>query len=264
MKIGIFDSGLGGLLVTQAIAERLPEYDLVYLGDTARVPYGDRSQTVIYQFVLEAVSYLFEKEDCHLVILACNTASAEALRRLQQDYLPTHYPERRILGVIIPTAEALSNSGKVGVLATRSTVVSNAFPREITKLFPEIEIQQVAAPLLVPLIENNALSLALPLLENYLKSFEDISQLVLGCTHYGMAKEEITKLLPGVSIISQEEVVPRALASYLEKHPEHESRLSKNHGRRYLLTDLAPHYPELARKLSGESLKLIRVKITND
>jgi glutamate racemase len=167
--IGVFDSGLGGLSIARAISRRLPEYDLMYLGDTKRVPYGGRSQEAIHGFAAEALNYLFEN-DCHLVVLACNTASAEALRRSQQEYLPRHYPDRRVLGVVIPTAEAVAATGarRVGVLATRSTAASGAYEREIKRQAPNAEVRVLPAPLLVPLVENDGLKYVDPVLDDYL------------------------------------------------------------------------------------------------
>ncbi|MFH1246327.1 MAG: hypothetical protein V1489_00940 [Candidatus Liptonbacteria bacterium] len=184
-KIGVFDSGVGGLLIMKALVKNLPEYDYVYLGDTARVPYGNRSQEIIYQFLEEAVEYLFNK-NCSLIIVACNTASAEALRRIQREYLPEYYPGRRVLGVIIPTAEealpirrknknqnADNNAGnkhkKIGILATEGTVSSEAYVREIKKINSRISVFQEPAPLLVPLIENGGLKWTDPILESYLR-----------------------------------------------------------------------------------------------
>src|SRR4051812_1807244 len=156
MKIGVFDSGLGGLIIAHSLTSQLPDYDYLYLGDTARVPYGNRSQDTVYKFTLQAVKYLLD-QDCELVIIACNTASAEALRRIQQDYLPEHYPDRRVLGVLIPAAEAAAaatKTGHIGVIATSGTIASGAFNREILKLRPKANISSNPAPLLVPLIEN--------------------------------------------------------------------------------------------------------------
>jgi glutamate racemase len=264
MRIGIFDSGLGGLVVAQSISRALPEYDLVYLGDTARVPYGDRSQETIYRFTEAAVRYLFDEHSCHLVIVACNTASAQALRTIQQQFLPAFYPERRVLGVIIPTAEAVTaDTRPVGVFATRATVQSQAFVREITRLQPKVEVIQQSAPLLVPLIENGALRHAGPIIEEYLLPLRQagITQLLLGCTHYGLARPQLEAALPEVRIIAQEDVVPPRLASYLERHPEHHGCLSRSGERRWLVTDLPPHYQQLAEQLTGTPLKLEKISL---
>lgn len=253
MRIGIFDSGLGGLIVTEAISRRLPAYDFVYLGDTARVPYGDRSQEAIFRFTRAAVDHLFRERDCAMVILACNTASAEALRRLQQEYLVESFPDRRILGVIIPTVEAVADQGTVGVLATRSTVRSGSFPRELARLGKQTRVIQQAAPLLVPLIENGGLQWSQPIVEAYVAPLREqgIEELILGCTHYGVAASLIAQALPGVKIWAQEDVVPEKLADYLLRHPEMEERLAKGGTREYLVTDMLEHYADLAEQLIG-------------
>ena len=266
MKIGIFDSGLGGLIVTHGLVQALPEYDYVYLGDTARVPYGNRGEETIYKFTREAVERLF-KEDCALVVIACNTASAEALRKIQGEYLPKYFPERRVLGVLIPAAEAaveLTQSGRIGVLATSGTVASRAYEREIGKLSPAAEVIQQAAPLLVPLIENDALQYAPPILRDYLTPLlsADIDTLVLGCTHYPYLKSEIQSIVgERRAIVSQAEIVPAKLADYFNRHPEIASQLSKNSTRRYLLTDIAPSTESVAAKLYGEPVPFERITL---
>jgi glutamate racemase len=256
LRIGIFDSGLGGLILTHAFAQRLPSLDLVYLGDTARVPYGDRSQEAIYRFTHAAVDKLFRQFDCALIILACNTASAEALRKLQQEYLPTNFPDRRILGVIIPSVEAVDDVGPIGILGTRSTVRSGSFPRELARLGKTAKVVQQTAPLLVPLIENNALEFAPPIVERYVSPLREagVRQVLLGCTHYGLAAPLISDALPGVKVISQEAVVPERLENYLQRHPEISDRLSSGGDRRYLLTDVLDHYVDLAEALTGDRL----------
>lgn len=264
MKIGVFDSGLGGLAIARAIMARLPQYDYLYLGDTKRVPYGNRSQETIHQFVGEALEYLFA-QDCQLIILACNTASAEALRHSQQNYLPAHYPDRRVLGVLIPAAEAAVEVGpaeKVGVIATASTVESGSYARELDRLKPGVEVYSQAAPLLVPLVENDGLKYARAILADYLEPLRQarIDSLILGCTHYCLLKEMARELVD-CPVVSQDEVVPEKLANYLERHPEIESRLAKSGERRYQVTDLSPGYIDFVRRLSGEELDLERVSL---
>jgi glutamate racemase len=257
MKLGVFDSGLGGLIVTHGLVQTLPDYDYVYLGDTARVPYGNRSQETIYTFTREAVEYLFA-QDCQLIIIACNTASAEALRRIQREYLPTRYPDRRVLGVLIPAAEEavrVTRTGRIGVLATAGTIASGAYEREIGKLRPDANVMAVAAPLLVPLIENNAVQHAPPILHEYLTPLlaADIDTLVLGCTHYPYLATEIRSIVgDSIRIVSQADIVPAKLADYLARHPEIEHQLSRDGGRRYLLTDIAPSTEAVATTLFGE------------
>ncbi len=253
----MFDSGLGGLALATAIRARLPQYNYLYLGDTKRVPYGNRSQATIHEFVGQALDFLFQ-QDCRLVILACNTASAEALRKSQQEYLPSYYPERRVLGVLIPTVEAaLEGSGDLsGVLATSSTVASKAYEREFARIEPSCSIVQVAAPLLVPLIENDGVKYLGPVLDDYLEPFnrQGVTRLVLGCTHYCLIKDEVRKRTQA-RVLSQDEIVPDKLADYLERHPEMESHLAKGGQIRYCVTDEPVGYGEFVTRLVGEPLE---------
>jgi len=262
MRIGVFDSGLGGLAIAQAIIRRLPQYDYLYLGDTKRVPYGGRSQETIHEFTSQALDYLFAN-DCHLVVLACNTASAEALRRSQQEYLPRHYPERNVLGVIIPTAEAVfeaTDARRIGVLATQSTVHSRAYERELRRLKGGVEVVGQAAPLLVPLIEHDGLKYVDAVLDDYLASMGDVDAVILGCTHYSWVKGHVRERVR-VPVVSQDEVVPDKLADYLVRHPEHEERLGRRRERLYHVTDVTDGYRALATKLAGEDVQLERVQL---
>lgn len=247
MKIGIFDSGLGGLSIAKTIAKRLPQYDYLYLGDTKRVPYGGRSQTVIHEFTSEALTYLFCHE-CLIVILACNTASAEALRKSQQEYLPHFYPDRRVLGVVIPTVEECASDGPIGVLATSSTVESGAYRREILRHHPQALVKELASPLLVPLIENDGLRYIEPILADYLAELGEVSELILGCTHYSLLKEEVRRL-SAATVIAQDEVVPEKLADYLRRHSELENRLSQSGTIEYHVTDLTRNWEGWAERL---------------
>lgn len=261
MRIGVFDSGLGGLAITRAIMDHLPEYDYLYLGDTKRVPYGGRSQQTIHEFVSEALSFLFA-EDCALVILACNTASAEALRKSQQEYLPRHFPERRVLGMIIPTAEAVyevGDPGRVGVLATMSTVESGAYERELA-LRGEAEVVSRAAPLFVPLVEHDGLKYAPPVVDDYLASLGPVDTLVLGCTHYCLMKDLI-RARTSARIVSQDEVIPPKLADYLRRHPEMDARLSRTGHREYAVTDVTPGCQAFAERLAGPDVQLRTVTL---
>lgn len=261
MKIGIFDSGLGGLIIAHSLMKRLPEYDYIYLGDTARVPYGNRSQKTIYQFTEQAIRFLF-KQDCGLIIIACNTASAEALRQIQQQYLPAHYPDRKVLGVLIPAAEeaaAKTKNKRIGVLATVSTVNSQAFGREVDKLLPKAEIFQQAAPLLVPLVENDGLKWAEPILREYLSPLlqKNIDTLILGCTHYPVLKKQIEEIVGrGINVISQDEVVPKKLEDYISRHPEIDSKLTKGSQQEFFVTDRTEGIEALGAKLFGEKVNL--------
>jgi glutamate racemase len=199
MKIGIFDSGLGGLLVLKRIAQELPEYDYIYLGDTARVPYGDKSPEAIYLFTEQAVDWLFN-QGCELIIVACNTASAQALRKIQQCFLPGQYDDRRVLGVIIPTVEMIAKAPhpRIGVLATSATVKSQVYELELKKLLPDAQVFQQAAPMLVPLIEQGELAEAEREALNYIKPLleQDIQTLILGCTHYELLAPKLRQDLP--------------------------------------------------------------------
>jgi glutamate racemase len=259
--IGIFDSGYGGLTILKEIGKRLPQYDYLYLGDNARAPYGNRSFETVYQYTLECVKWFFSK-GCSLVILACNTASAKALRTIQQNDLPQIDRTKRVLGVIRPTAEVIgtySESGSVGVLATNGTVVSESYPMEIAKFFPELKVYQEACPMWVPLIENNehtthgADYFVKKNLHDLFKLGEDIDVVLLGCTHYPLLKEKIEEYLPvGVKLISQGEIVAESLASYLERHPEMESRCSKNGQRHFCTTDSTADFDGHAAVFYGE------------
>jgi glutamate racemase len=260
MKIGVFDSGLGGLAITRAIIDRLPQYDYIYLGDTKRVPYGNRSQETIHDFTAEGLNFLFAS-NCQIVILACNTASADALRKTQQEYLPAKYPNRRILGVIIPTVEVVAASGaqNVGVLATQSTVDSGAYSYEFSRQSPATAVANRPAPLLVPLIENDGLRYIEPVLEDYLKGL-DADALILGCTHYSLIKDLVRKKWKG-SVFSQDEIVPEKLADYLERHPEHENLLEKTGRYEFNVTDLTSGYRKLATQIFGSEVDLRKVEI---
>ncbi len=266
MKIGIFDSGLGGLVVTKGIINQLPSFDTIYLGDTARVPYGNRSQATIYEFTLQAVDYLF-KHDCQIIIVACNTASAEALRKIQQEYLPQSYPDRRVLGVLIPAAEAAVEatvSKRVGILATQATVSSNAFEREIHKLDPSVFVFQNPAPLLVPLIENDGIRYIHPVLRDYLAPLlaQSIDTLILGSTHYSLIKDSVRQIAgPHVTLVSADETTPEKLKNYLDRHRDHESKLTQLSNHRYCVTDLNKTTTMLAQTVMKQSIHLELVSL---
>ncbi|MBI5220430.1 MAG: glutamate racemase [Candidatus Liptonbacteria bacterium] len=267
MKIGLFDSGLGGLILTRAIARALPQYDYVYLGDTQRVPYGNRSPETIYEFTRQGVDFLFRKK-CRLIIVACNTASAEALRKIQRTHLPHNYPDRRVLGVIIPTVEEVARSGarSVGVLATLGTVNSRVYPKELKKISPRTKVYQEAAPLLVPLIESGGRQWAKPILQSYLKPLlkKRIQTLLLGCTHYPLYKTKIRRWLPkNIRVVSQDEIVPGKLRDYLKRHPEMEHRLSKKSRREFYVTDRTAAMKQLAQKWFGKRIHLKLVQLAD-
>ena len=272
MKIGIFDSGLGGLIIAKAIRKLMPEYDYVYLGDTKRVPYGPRSHDAVFEFTRQSVDYLFKKENCGIVIVACNTASARALRRIQQEYLPEFNATRKImglaevnvLGVLIPTAEECAKYNRIGMIGTLGTVASNTFPDEIAKLNPKTKVFQNPAPMLVPLAEEGEKLLIKPFLLKYLKPFasKKIEALALGCTHYPFYKDEIRKILgKKVTVLSQDEIVPKKLKDYFTRHPEIEKKLAKNRKAKILVTDITKNIEKLSQKWFGKDAKPELVKL---
>jgi len=228
MKIGFFDSGVGGLTILHAVRERLPQYDYVYFGDTANVPYGDKTEEEIYILTKAAVIHLFEQEAL-LVIIACNTASAETLRRLQDTILKGEYAQHKILGVIIPTVETLVESGaeKVLLIGTRRTISSHKYERELAKISSRIELTSIPISKLVPYIESGNIEGACTTLEIALHGQTgDRDTIVLGCTHYTVLKERVREMYR-VRVISQDEIIPEKLKRYLEKHTEIESKLSR-------------------------------------
>ena len=259
--IGIFDSGYGGLTILHGIRQLLPEYDYLYLGDNARAPYGPRSFDVVYEFTRQAVVRLFEM-GCHLVILGCNTASAKALRTIQQVDLPKIDPERRVLGVIRPTAEVIGNLTKsrhVGVLATEGTIKSESYNLEIQKLHPDILVTGVACPFWVPLVEYNEADS--PGADYFVKKRIDqimaldpkIDAIILGCTHYPLLMPKIRKYLPaGVSVISQGDYVASSLKAYLERHPQIERKCAKHTSIHYLTTENPDKFKESAQTFLHE------------
>ena len=259
--IGVFDSGFGGLMVLREFLQLLPDYDYLYLGDNARIPYGTRSDRVVQRFTEEAVDYLFA-HGCRLIVLACHTASARALRRIQQVYLPERYPDRRVLGVLIPTVEealARSPAKRIGVIATEGTVTSQSFELELKKLDPEVEVVQQACPLLVPMIESGEQEWegTTMILRRYLAPFQDgrVDTLILGCTHYSILKEKIRGLIDeGQELICSGQVTAAKLVGYLQHHPGIESRLTRGGSRRYLSTDLTPRFQQLASLFMGQAI----------
>lgn len=263
MKIGIFDSGLGGLFVAKGIMARLPRYDYMYLGDTKNVPYGTRSQEEIYLLTRKALAYLFN-HGCVLVILACNTASSRALRKIQREFLPKYYPDRRVLGMIIPSVEIVLQHGghRVGVLATPATVGSKIFVKEFGLADKRVTVFQQAAPLLVPLIENHGTKWTGPIVTSYLASLlrKKIDTIILGCTHYCILKTQVRRAVGRhVSIISQADIIPAKTAQYLRNHPELERRLGQNARRTFLVTRFTHSFSQTARQWFGRPVKLKQV-----
>jgi glutamate racemase len=253
--IGVFDSGYGGLTVLKEIVKELPQYDYLYLGDNARAPYGTRSFETVYQYTLESVEKLFSM-GCHLVILACNTASAKALRTIQQNDLPLIAPHKRVLGVIRPTTEIVGNyskTGHVGILGTTGTVNSESYPKEIAKFFPKLKVSQEACPMWVPLVENNEYESAgadifiQENLNHLMQKDDKIDTIILGCTHYPLLIKKIKQFLPEhITLLSQGEIVAKGLKDYLNRHPEIETNCSKGKNISFFTTDDAKNFDEHA------------------
>lgn len=261
MKLGIFDSGLGGLLIAKSIRAACPDIDIVYLGDTLHLPYGNRSQEAIYEYSRRSVEFLFD-QDCALIIAACNTVSASALRQLQKVYLPkSKYSDRRILGVVVPTLEYTLDHGykNLGVIATNYTINSNIYELELTKLDPSISIHQINAPLLVPLIENEGDQWIPSVLKHYLHPLirKHVECLILACTHYPFIKQEIRALIgPEISIIAQDEIVPDKLKDYLFRHPEMDQKIDRNGTSYFYVSDITSGYQEASRKIYGYDIDI--------
>ncbi len=271
--IGVFDSGYGGLTILRELKRRLPEYDFTYLGDNARAPYGPHSFDTIYRYTREAVAHLFER-GCPLVILACNTASAKALRSLQQHDLPvSHDPSRRILGVIRPSVESIarfSHNGHIGIVGTAGTISSDSYGIEIRHLFPDAIVTQHACPMWVPLVENNEVA-ATPgtmyFVEREVSALlakdPEIDTILLGCTHYPLLLPRIKEVVPEhIAVVSQGSIVADALADYLCRHPEMESRLKKGNKVSYLTTSGKDEFLTLASTFLGEPLSSDMIRHT--
>lgn len=268
--IGVFDSGYGGLTILKAIRELLPQYDYAYLGDNARTPYGTRSFDIVYQFTRQAVLKLFEM-GCQLVILGCNTASAKALRSIQQNDLPRIDPQRRVLGVIRPTAEIvgkLTQTKHIGILATPGTIKSDSYNIEINKLWPELDVTGVACPLWVPIVENNEATGAgadyfvKKRIDHILWLDPDIDTLILGCTHYPILMPKIKQYVPdGIKIVSQGEYVAESLKDYLTRHTEIDARCTKNGTAHYYTTENAEKFKEVARIFVTDDIEVEHIDL---
>ena len=269
--IGIFDSGYGGLTILHGMRQLLPQYDFLYLGDNARAPYGPRSFDVVYEFTRQAVMRLFEM-GCHLVILGCNTASAKALRTIQQNDLPKVDPNRRVLGIIRPTAEIigqLTTTRHVGVLATEGTIKSESYNLEIQKRYPDIVVSGVACPFWVPLVEYNEADS--PGADYFVKKRIDqlmlldskIDAIILGCTHYPLLMPKIVKYVnPGVRIVPQGEYVAESLRNYFIRHPEMESKCTKNGTVHYLTTENPDKFKESAQIFLHENVEVNNIVLS--
>lgn len=262
--IGIFDSGYGGLTILKELKKQLPEYDYLYLGDNARAPYGSRSFDTVYQYTLEAVEWFFS-QGCSLVILACNTASAKALRNIQQLDLPKIAPQKRVLGVIRPSSEVLgkySKLGEVGILGTTGTIQSDSYPIELAKFFPSLKVYQQACPMWVPLIEQGehhspgADYFVQLYLDQLFSQSKQIDTILLACTHYPLLAEKIRKLLPeGVQLVSQGDIVAHSLKQYLQNHPEMDQNCSKNGQLTFYTTDNPTAFEGQASLFFGQKIQ---------
>jgi glutamate racemase len=262
--IGVFDSGYGGLTVFKSIEKYLPGYDYIYLGDNARAPYGNRSFDTVHQYTRECVAWFF-KMGCPLVVLACNTASAKALRTIQQQDLPQMAPDNRVLGVIRPTAEVIGNYTKtnsIGVLGTKGTVNSNSYPIEIKKFFPDVKVHQLACPMWVPLVEYNEYTsegadfFVRKYVTQLLNEAPDIDTILLACTHYPLLQPIIEKYLPAhIKVVAQGDIVANSLGSYLHRHPEIESRLTKGGLMNFYTTDSPDDFDNHATIFFGSKVQ---------
>jgi glutamate racemase len=262
--IGVFDSGYGGLTILKELKKQLPEYDYLYLGDNARAPYGTRSFETVYEYTLEAVKWFFDN-GCKLVILACNTASAKALRNIQQLDLPNMAPDNRVLGVIRPSSEVLGNystSGHVGIMATTGTVQSDSYIIEMAKFFPDIKVHQQACPMWVPLIENGEYNHAgadyfvKAYLDQLFSQSKDIDCILLACTHYPLLEPKIKAYLPeGVKLVSQANIVAESLAKYLQNHPEIDQNCSKKGHIQFFTTDNPQTFEKQASLFFGQKIE---------
>lgn len=268
--IGVFDSGYGGLTILSKIRETLPEYDYIYLGDNARTPYGTRSFEIVYEFTLQAVNKLFEM-GCHLVILACNTASAKALRSIQINNLPDMDPHRRVLGVIRPTVEcigSITQTRHVGVLATAGTIKSESYPLEIRKLFPDIAVSGEACPMWVPLVENNearskgADYFIQKYIDNLLHKDRQIDTVILGCTHYPLLLPKIRTFMPEhIQIVAQGEYVAHSLKDYLHRHPEMDRKCTRTGTCSFYTTEAEEKFIESASAFLNQEISVQRIVI---
>lgn len=268
--IGIFDSGYGGLTILSQIRRHMPEYDFMYLGDNARTPYGTRSFEVVYEFTSQAVRTLFDR-GCPLVILACNTASAKALRTIQQIDLPKIDPCKRVLGIIRPTVESLGSitqSRHVGILATSGTIKSQSYPLEIKKLFPDIIVSSEACPIWVPLVETGEAAsdgadyFIRKHIDNLLRKDNQIDTLILGCTHYPILYEKIRRYTPAhIQVVMQGEYVGRSLTDYMARHPEMDALCTKNGTCRFLTTESADIFSQYASIFLDEDIQVSSVAL---
>jgi glutamate racemase len=268
--IGVFDSGYGGLSILREITAALPQYDYIYMGDNARAPYGTRDFDTVYEYTLQCVKWFFS-QGCQLVILACNTASAKALRTIQQHDLPEIDPSRRVLGVIRPTSEVIGNyskSGHVGIMGTNGTVQSNSYVIEIEKFFPHINVSQEACPMWVSLVENNEYQspgadyFVKKHIDHLLQKDASIDTILLACTHYPLLMDKIKKYTPGgISVISQGHIIAAGLADYLQRHPEIDDKCSKHGSRKFYTTGEPADFNNHASLFYGEDITCEKIHL---
>lgn len=266
--IGIFDSGFGGLHIMKTIVKQLPQYDYIYLGDTARAPYGNRSQNIIYKFTKQAIEFLL-KRNCQLIIIACNTASSHALRKIQQECLLNNFKNRKVLGVIIPASEEavrLSKTKRIGVMATEATVCSGSFIRELKKININVSVFQEACPLFVSLLESGEKNKEIieKVVVKYLALIirHKIDLIILGCTHFGFLYKYIRKNLPkNIKILTEDNIVARKLKIYLDKHPDIKNNISQKSNRKFYTTDMTDKFKKLGSRFYGQKIKPEKIKL---
>ena len=266
--IGFFDSGFGGLSIVREIRTRLPQYSITYFGDNARTPYGSRGAETIHRYTLEGVAELFRR-GAELIILACNTSSSVALRRIQQEFLPVHYPNRRVLGIVIPSAEevaSLSRNKAIGIMATEATVASRAYLDEFHKIDSAVRVFQQACPLLVPMVEAGELdgvgTVASAYVHNLLQQYPRIDTILLGCTHYALIEKEIERHVPpNVGLVSQGTIIATKLADYLRRHPEIETRLDVRGTETFLTSEYSPRIQRLGSQFYGSGLVMSTITL---
>ena len=264
--IGVFDSGFGGLTILRAFMDRLPEHDFIYLGDNARTPYGNKTQSVIYEYTRQAVEFLFRRGS-RIIILACNTASAKALRKIQQEWLPLHYPDRRVLGVVIPLAEVAvetSRYGRIGVIGTQATIESKVYEQELHKLQENLNIYAKPCPLLVPLVEENWVGKPETnmILKKYLRPLKSkhIDTLILGCTHYPFLKKDISRIMgKNCHVLDAPGITAHKLADYLQRHPELEKKLTKHTLKSFYTTDDTERFRNFGEKFLNRKISRVQI-----
>lgn len=250
MKIGVFDSGLGGLVIAKALMQALPQYDYIYYGDTEHVPYGEKTPGRILAYTLDAMRFLINQK-CGLIIIACNTATAITLRYLQKRFCPKEAQNVKILGVIIPTVEEALKKGekRIGVVGTPTTIRSDIYGVELRKISPQVEVVSLATPRLVPAIEANDFTEAKRAINEYAQTFQNLPALILGCTHYPLVKDLFQEALPETRLVCQDDLMGKKLADYLKRHTEIETNLSRKATRQFFVSKMSKSYTQVAQKL---------------